>query len=95
MDPFAVVSAVMRTGDGAVLATATTEQCRDYNDWILNGGFPATVKVWSNRVFGVPVSCEVRKMTRRTFLGSLYFNGVQWEATLPYARIEQVCAVAR
>jgi len=90
VDPLAVVREVLATGTGSLLPVATLAQCQDYNGWTGRGGFPATVRVWSNRVFGVPVSCEVTKMTRRSFRGTLYYNGVTWEATLPYARIEEV-----
>lgn len=60
---------------------------RDYNAWINKGGFAASVKVWSNRVMGVPVDFQVTKIGTKLLHGTMYYNGVTWNAKLPRERV--------
>lgn len=60
---------------------------RDYNAWIAKGGFAASVSVWSERVFGVPVDFQVTKIGTKLLHGTMYYNGVRWNAKLPRERV--------
>lgn len=81
MDPDALIRDVVAAG------IATPEQVRAYNAWRALDGFCAEVQVWSERVFGVPVTAAVRRITQRSFQAELSYHGVIWHATLPWGRI--------
>ncbi len=59
----------------------------DFNAWINRGGGPAIVQVWSNRVFGVPVTMEVTWLGRKLMHGQLSFGASRWSGKVSPGRI--------
>lgn len=49
-----------------------------------------TLKVWSNRVFGVPIWFEVTKVGRKYLHGDFRYAGAVWSGAVSPARVERV-----
>lgn len=86
MDPQATFALWLQAVEDNDQVTAR-RAARDYNEWRSKGGFAAECRVWSERVFGVPVFALVLKLNHKRFDAELLYNGNVWRAKLHAARV--------
>lgn len=62
----------------------------DYNTWVDKGGFKATAKAWSERVFGVPVAVTVNRLGYVNADLTFYYHAIEWRAKVGVGRFESL-----